>query len=63
MVSGSKMVSLIEDFACSVQKKQDTEFHHHEQKMHVYITFTQDFKSLKRAIEEMGIPFGETNSY
>ena len=61
MVSGPEMARLIEEFACSVQKRQDTEFHHHEQKKHVQITFAQDVKSLKRTIEEMGNPFGETS--
>ena len=29
--------------------------------MHVQITFPQEVKSLKRTIEEIGIPFGETS--
>ena len=61
MISGAEMAHLIEEFACSLQKRQDTEFHHHEQRNYVQTTFAQDVKSLKRAIEEMRNPYGETS--
>ena len=43
------------DFACSVQKRKDTEFHYREQRMHVQITFAQNVKSLEKVIEKCEI--------
>ena len=61
MVSGPEMARLIEEFDCSIQRRQDTEFHHHEQKKHVQTAFAQDVKSLKKVIEQMGNPFSENS--
>ena len=62
MVSGPEMARLIEEFDYSIQKRQDTEFHHHEQKKHVQTAFAQDAKSLKKVIEQMENPFSENSS-
>ena len=48
VASGVEMAQLLEEFAYSVQKRKNTEFHYLE--IHVQITYAQDVKSLKRAI-------------
>ena len=62
MISGPGMARLIEEFDSSIQKKQDTDFCHHEQKRHVQITFAQDVKSLRKAIEQIGNPISENSN-
>ena len=43
----------------SVEKKQNAETCHHEQKRHIQAAFAQDVKSLVEAFEEIGNPFLE----
>ena len=56
MISSPEMACLIGEFACSVKKRQDTEFNHRElAEMRMQINFAQDVKSLKRAIRKWKI--------
>jgi len=59
MVSGPEMARLVEEFQSSVEKKQNTESCHHEQKQHKQSAFANDVKALTSVIEEMGNPFLE----
>ena len=59
MVAGPEMARLIGEFQMSVEKKQNAETCHHEQKRHIQAAFAQDVKSLVEAFEEMGNPFLE----
>ena len=47
MVFGSEMACLIDEFECSIQKSQSSDFSHHEQKKHLQVV-AQDVKSLKK---------------
>jgi hypothetical protein len=59
MVSGPEMARLIGEFESSTKKRQDEDWHHHEQKEHVQMRFARDVKALIGVMEEMGNPFNE----
>jgi len=61
MVSGPEMPRLIGEFEGSTENKQDTDWHHHEQKKHAQMEFSRDVKSLSGTIQEMGNPFSENS--
>ena len=61
MVSGPEMARLIEEFEVSTNKRNKTDFRHHEQRKHAQITFGRDITSLTDVIKELGNPFAENS--
>ena len=45
----------------SRQKREDTHWHHHEQKRYAQLSFAQSVQALTATIEEMGNPFIESS--
>ena len=51
---GPETACLIDEFECSIQKSQSSDFCHQEQKKHLQVVCAQDVKSLKKVIQQMG---------
>ena len=58
---GPEPACLIDEFECSIQKSQSSDFCHHEQKKHLQVVCAQDVKSLKKVIQQMGNSFAESS--
>ena len=55
------MARLIEKIEISTQKRNKTDFRHHEQKKHAQMTFGREITLLTDVIKYMGNPFAENS--